>query len=134
MIIQKVNDTGIQLIGAPGEHIKALRTYIENGNVQFWVELSDGREVFQCLSPVAIPEGFVDRSAVSSGAWEALAGSTPVALADLPNGACKWAIGDRPMLFCAEPVDGDKPYCSIHAALAYREPPPRKDNGRRDSA
>jgi len=105
-----------------------------NGNVQFWVELSDGREVFQCLSPVAIPEGFVDRSAVSSGAWEALAGSTPVALADLPNGACKWAIGDRPMLFCAEPVDGDKPYCSIHAALAYREPPPRKDNGRRDSA
>lgn len=89
---------------------------------------------FHKFVALAIPESAIDRSSVSSGAWEALAGSNPVALADLPNGACKWAIGDRPMLFCAEPVDGDKPYCAVHSALAYREPPPRKDNGRRDSA
>ena len=33
MIIRIVGETGIELIGAPGEHIKALRTYVENGTV-----------------------------------------------------------------------------------------------------
>ena len=52
MIIDTVNTTGIRLTGAPGDHIRQFRVYIENGTVQFWVELSDGKEFFQYLSPV----------------------------------------------------------------------------------
>ena len=69
MIIQKVNGTGIQLIGAPGEHIKALRTYVESGSVQFWVALSDGKEVFQYLTPT---EAMVLSKALDRLAVEAL--------------------------------------------------------------
>lgn len=52
MIIDKVNTTGISLTGAPGDHIRQFRVYVESGTVQFWVELSDGKEVFQYLTPV----------------------------------------------------------------------------------
>ena len=36
-------------------------------------------------------------------------------------------------VFCNEPAKDGSPYCAAHSAVAYREPPPRKDNGRRDS-
>ncbi len=69
-----------------------------------------------------------------SDAWGPLPGSTPVAIADHVSG-CRWPTGaDLPFHYCNEPVTGEKVYCAAHAAIAYREPPPRKDNGRRDSA
>ena len=70
---------------------------------------------------------------VSGGAWEALEGSSPVVIADHHDG-CRWTIGaDLPFLYCNEPVKAGSPYCPVHSARAFREPPPRKDNGRRDS-
>lgn len=60
------------------------------------------------------------------GAWDALPGSSPVPLAELAHGACKWAIGDRPMLFCAEPAQEGKSYCPTHCDWAYRELPSKK--------
>lgn len=66
--------------------------------------------------------------------WAALPGSSPVAIADHVSG-CRWPIGaDLPFKFCNEPVVEGKVYCLHHSAVGYREPPPRKDNGRRDSA
>ena len=52
MIIQTVNSTGIRMTGAPNEKLHQIRAYVEHSNVQFWVELSDGTEVFQYLTPV----------------------------------------------------------------------------------
>ncbi len=88
---------------------------------------------FHKFIALAIPEIAVDRSAVASSTWAALPGSTPVAIADHVLG-CRWPTGDdRPFLYCNDEVQTGV-YCPAHAALAYREPPPRKDNGRRDSA
>lgn len=50
MIIQKINDTGIALYGALGEHIKSLKAYVESSSVQIWVEIGD-REYMQYLTP-----------------------------------------------------------------------------------
>lgn len=52
MIIDKVNTTGIRMTGAPNENLRQIRAYVESSSVQFWVELSDGTEVFQYLSPI----------------------------------------------------------------------------------
>ena len=52
MIIQKVNGTGIKLIGAPNEKIREIRAYTENGSVQFWVEPKDGTDLLAYLTPV----------------------------------------------------------------------------------
>lgn len=52
MIIQRVNDTGIALYGAPGDKIKSIKAYVENSNVQIWVEFSNGNEAMQYLTPV----------------------------------------------------------------------------------
>lgn len=69
-----------------------------------------------------------------TGAWDALPGSSPVAIADHVLG-CRWPTGEnRPFRYCNEPVKAGGVYCASHAAISYREPPPRKDNGRRDSA
>jgi hypothetical protein len=66
--------------------------------------------------------------------WVELAGSSPIAIADHHDG-CRWPVGpDLPFNYCNEAVTGEKVYCAAHAAIAYREPPPRKNNGRRDSA
>lgn len=50
-------------------------------------------------------------------AWFPLEGSTPVALADLERGQCKWPIGDNPILFCGCAAEGI--YCPTHTALAH---------------
>ena len=63
----------------------------------------------------------------SAGAWEALPGSSPVAIADHVNG-CRFPIGaDLPFRYCNLEVKADSPYCETHSAIAFREPPPRKE-------
>lgn len=90
---------------------------------------------FHKFVALAIPEDAIERTPARQDVWEALPGSSPVAIADHHEGACRWPCGEnRPFFYCNEPVKADSPYCSIHSALAFREPPPRKDNGRRDSA
>lgn len=49
---REINDIGIGLAGAEGECLKDIRVYPESGAVHIWVELSDGREVLQYLSPL----------------------------------------------------------------------------------
>lgn len=50
MIVQTINDTGIKMIGAPNEKLREIRVYVENTQVQFWVETKDGVEVMQYMS------------------------------------------------------------------------------------
>lgn len=52
MIIGTVNTTGIRLTGAPNDHIREFRVYVESDAVQFWVEMRNGPDVFQYLTPV----------------------------------------------------------------------------------
>lgn len=48
------------------------------------------------------------------GAWDALEGSTPVALVDHVDG-CRWPIGeDRPIHFCGLPSVNGRSYCAVH--------------------
>lgn len=56
--------------------------------------------------------------------WAALPGSTPVPMSEMTG--CKWPIGDRPMLFCNEPLDGDARYCSRHMPIGISIPQPSK--------
>lgn len=68
MIIQTINDTGICMTGAPDEKLRRIRAFVESNSVQFWVELHDGTEVFQYLSPtdaMALSKA-LDRLAVES--------------------------------------------------------------------
>lgn len=75
-----------------------------------------------------------DAAPARGDVWLALPGSSPVAVAEHRENCCRWPVGlDLPFLFCNEAVADGKVYCTAHAAVAYREPPPRKDNGRRDS-
>ena len=89
---------------------------------------------FHKFVALAIPEDAIERTPARQDVWGALPGSSPVAIADHHDG-CRWPVGpDLPFRYCNEPVAGEKVYCAAHAAIAYREPPLRKDNGRRDSA
>lgn len=73
-----------------------------------------------------------DAAPAKGEAWLPLPGSSPVAVEDHVT-ACRWPIGaDLPFRFCNEPVAEGKVYCLHHSAVGYREPPPRKDNGRRN--
>lgn len=50
--------------------------------------------------------------------WDALPGTSPVALVDLVHGMCKWPIGlDRPYRFCGAD-SGDEVYCKTHTKVA----------------
>jgi len=66
----------------------------------------------------------------------------PIAVAWKPSGpavgivevtGCRYSTGDDPsvyggMVFCNEPVDGTRPYCAHHAAIAYAKPVPSAKN------
>jgi len=63
-----------------------------------------------------------DKRSLNGGAWEAIAGTTPVPLVDLEPGMCRWPIGkDSPYLFCGCGAIGT--YCEYHAAVAQRRVP-----------
>lgn len=67
------------------------------------------------IAPVELPVAPLPRSA----AWDALEGSSPVALEFVTG--CRWPIGDDPMLFCnCEKVEGAS-YCDRHNDLALRK-------------
>ena len=48
--------------------------------------------------------------------WTALPGTTPVSMAELEQGMCKWPIGESPFLFCGAEAQGV--YCEHHKALS----------------
>lgn len=50
MILQKCNETGLAMYGAPSDKVKSIKVFEENGSVQLWVEFSSGQEAFQYLS------------------------------------------------------------------------------------
>jgi len=60
------------------------------------------------------PEAFTPKP----GAWDALPGSTPVGL--MQRTGCAWVIGERPFLFCNEPLDGHDHWCPAHVKLGTR--------------
>lgn len=52
-------------------------------------------------------------------AWQPLPGTTPVPLAELETGMCKWPVTEgSPFLFCGAATAEGKPYCAHHHALA----------------
>ncbi len=55
---------------------------------------------------------------LKSTVWNPLPSSTPRRLHDLGAHQCKWAVGESPFMFCAEPTDGEGIYCQHHAAMA----------------
>lgn len=75
------------------------------------------------VAPPGLPAP-AEAVAVRSDAWDALPGSSPVAIEDHHEGFCRWPCGqDRPFTYCNEAVKVDSPYCPGHSALAFREPP-----------
>lgn len=67
--------------------------------------------------PAAVPLRF------TAGVWDPLPGSTPLPLAELPAGACKWSVGNplapaSETRFCACPAHEGGPYCPEHASRA----------------
>ncbi len=59
--------------------------------------------------------------------WLPLPGSKPVVIAEHTIG-CRWPCGqDRPFIYCNAPIKFGSPYCSAHAAIAFRALPPRKE-------
>lgn len=68
-----------------------------------------------------------DAAPAKGEAWLPLPNSSPVAIAEHTNG-CRWPCNtDLPFFYCNEAVKPDSPYCLHHSALAFREPPPRKE-------
>ena len=69
------------------------------------------------VEPPTPPQPFTARP----GAWEALLGSSPVALEQHVNG-CRWPIGpdDQPYLFCNESTLTGQVYCPAHTTLGTR--------------
>ncbi len=64
-------------------------------------------------------------------AYEALPGTTPIPMTLTNEHTCKWPIGEKPTMFCGLPVDGKKPYCSVHSRRAFRLPLAPIFNGRK---
>ena len=61
----------------------------------------------------------LDAAALRGNAWDALPGSSPVALTGLERGQCKWPIGDDlPFTFCGCEALPAKPYCAVHSRRA----------------
>jgi hypothetical protein len=45
---------------------------------------------------------------------------------DLKSHDCRWPEAQNgEMLFCGEPALKDRPYCAVHAAIAYNKPAAR---------
>lgn len=75
----------------------------------------------------------IDQRPLRERAWDQIAESIPVPLADHREHTCRWPIGqDSPYLCCALPVADGQRYCPAHYAMAYREAHTRQPGERHE--
>lgn len=65
-----------------------------------------------------VPEFEVDMEALKTPAWDALPGTIPIALHEMPStGQCRWPIGQAsPFMFCGCATVEGSSYCATHKA------------------
>ena len=96
-----------------GVNPKALRSVLRRNGISLRALREHARKKDSTEGGLVVRRSAIGPSAIYGAA----------ALENLPNGACRWALGDPAepdFSFCGAPVAGRSPYCTTHLGQAFQ--------------